>query len=112
VICQTCGISFRRFSADGEILDRKHCYRHHDADTQAPDPLAVMRLRRAWAPAERVSAGAAMPRVDLRDDQPAERLRKRDENPEPWRSDVPLEAVASEDRLLAAHLPELVTEAA
>lgn len=73
----------------------------------------VTRLRRVWSRAEFVSAGAAMPRVDLRDDERTERLRQRDESPEPWRSDVPLEAVTSEDRLIAAlHLPELAAEAA
>jgi hypothetical protein len=53
VICKTCRVQFRRFGADGEI-HRTHCYRHHDADTQAPDPdpLAILRLRRAYTSSE------------------------------------------------------------
>jgi hypothetical protein len=48
-ICQTCGVSFRRFR-EGELLDRKHCYRHPGANlVQNDDPLAILRLRRAFS---------------------------------------------------------------
>jgi hypothetical protein len=107
VICETCQGRFRRFGADGEI-HRKHCYQHHGAD-KVPDPLAVMRLRRAYTSSEPTYA---IVRPALNADERAEAARRREEASEAWRSAPDPEPTTDEDRLIAAlHLPELVEAA-
>jgi hypothetical protein len=103
--CQTCGAHFRRTSADGEIRT-SHCYRHQDAPEPAPDPLALVRLRRSWSPSHAVPALGII-RPALTDDDRAEAARRRDEAADPWRTSPDTDSTSAEDRLLRAlNLPE------
>jgi hypothetical protein len=113
--CPKCRVRYEVWR-EQQLVRRAGCRRHR-TETPPPDPDAVTRLRRAWTSSQptysiirpALTTGERAAAADLRDDQRAQR----DESPDPWRSDVPLEAVTSEDRLIAAlHLPELVAEAA
>jgi hypothetical protein len=100
-VCPDCNVSFRRFSADGEVF-RTHCFEHH-TDATAPDSRAVARLRRTWSGNQPASA-LTIARPALSDDDRAEAIRRRAEASEPWRTDVPLlhDEQAGEDALLLA----------
>jgi len=111
--CLTCHAQFRRSSSDGEIR-ASHCYLHADTAEPAIDPVALVRLRKAWSsrPLHPIVHGIARPA--LNEDQRAEARRRRVESGEPWRSEPDSEPTTAEDRLIAAlnlNLPELATAA-
>lgn len=111
-ICPECRVSFRRYSADGEVF-RTHCFRHH-TEASAPDSRAVSRLRRTWG-SQQASAGLALSRPAMTEDDRAEAIRRRADALEPWRAEVPLydnERTAEDTLLLALQLHELAAEAA
>ena len=97
-VCTKCGITFRRWSVYGQV-ERDRCYRHHHEQDSQPSKRAVSRLRAAYG------APLAVPTVQpsrpsLSPDDRAERLRRRHENTEAWRT--PLDPIESaEDALLA-----------
>lgn len=109
--CPECGVRFRRFSADGEIVNRTHCFRHH-TDATVPDSRAVARLRRTWS-SQQTASGVAIARPAMTEDDRAEAVRRRAEASAPWRPDVPLyDAQTTGAVLLALDLPIIAADAA
>lgn len=109
-VCPECLVSYVVYR-EQELLKRSGCFRHR-TEAPLPDPDMVTRLRREWASVSPHPL-LSISRADLRDDQRAEAVRRREEASEAWRSAPDPEPTTAEDRLLAAFdLPELVAEAA